>query len=234
MAESSIASEFFEHLVEYALAICKECRHGVLPSQVKSHLQRVHRASYKEAESVADEVSRWGGLIQYASEVEVPSHVIQPIPQLPVWPDGLMCQVDPNRCRLICRSAEAMRKHWQQIHNWSAARKRGRPSRMEAEKIQARISTSCKAVHCQRLLVQGQGSQYFEVHQLDENGPDAVPINGDAAWARVGEQMAKAWANIETQTQNTIQAGEKDEVNPWLERTQWLPYLMGHWNCQAH
>jgi hypothetical protein len=39
--------------------------------------------------------------------------------------------------------------------------------------------------------------------------------------------MAKAWANIETRAQNTIQEGERDEVNPWLERTQWLPYLVG-------
>jgi hypothetical protein len=30
----------------------------------------------------------------------------------------------------------------------------------------------------------------------------------------VGEQMAKAWANVKTLAQNTIQAGEKDEVNP--------------------
>jgi hypothetical protein len=31
-----------------------------------------------------------------------------------------------------------------------------------------------------------------------------VPINGDAAWAQVGEQMAKAWASVKTQAQNTI------------------------------
>jgi hypothetical protein len=54
-----------------------------------------------------------------------------------------------------------------------------------------------------------------------------VPIDGDAAWAQVGEQMAKAWANVETRAQNTIQEGERDEVNLWLERTQWLPYLVG-------
>jgi hypothetical protein len=39
--------------------------------------------------------------------------------------------------------------------------------------------------------------------------------------------MAKAWENIEKRAQNTIQDGETDEVNPWLERTQWLPYLVG-------
>ena len=54
-----------------------------------------------------------------------------------------------------------------------------------------------------------------------------MPVDSNAAWMRVGEQMAKAWAHVETQVQNTIQAGERDEVNPWLERTQWLPYLIG-------
>jgi hypothetical protein len=32
MTESSVAGEYFKHLVAYALAVCKECRHGVLPS----------------------------------------------------------------------------------------------------------------------------------------------------------------------------------------------------------
>jgi hypothetical protein len=39
--------------------------------------------------------------------------------------------------------------------------------------------------------------------------------------------MARAWEGIEKRAQNTIQDGERDEVNPWLERTQWLPYLVG-------
>jgi hypothetical protein len=36
-----------------------------------SHLQRTHRVNRKQAESAADEVSSWAGLIEYASEVEV-------------------------------------------------------------------------------------------------------------------------------------------------------------------
>jgi hypothetical protein len=56
MAESGIASKHFEHLDGYALAVCKECRHGVLPSQIKSHVQRSHQTKRKEAELIADEV----------------------------------------------------------------------------------------------------------------------------------------------------------------------------------
>ncbi|KAF7564171.1 telomere-linked helicase 1, partial [Pyrenophora tritici-repentis] len=49
-----------------------------------------------------------------------------------------------------------------------------------------------------------------------------------------GQQHGREWradgqgvADIEKRAQTTIQEGERDEVNPWLERTQWLPYLVG-------
>jgi hypothetical protein len=117
MTESSVAGEYFEHLVAYALAICKECRHGVLPSQVKSHLQRAHRVKGKQAEVTADEVSGWAGLIEHASELEVPGQVITAIQQLPVYADGLMCCIDLDHCCQIFRSEETIRKHWQKMHH---------------------------------------------------------------------------------------------------------------------
>jgi hypothetical protein len=39
--------------------------------------------------------------------------------------------------------------------------------------------------------------------------------------------MAKAWEKVEKQVNKTIQDSEHDEVNPWVERTQWLLYLLG-------
>ncbi|KAG9379180.1 hypothetical protein A1F94_009536 [Pyrenophora tritici-repentis] len=41
------------------------------------------------------------------------------------------------------------------------------------------------------------------------------------------DHRSKILSNIEKRAQTTIQEGERDEVNPWLERTQWLPYLVG-------
>jgi RecQ family ATP-dependent DNA helicase len=227
MAESNVAGENFTHLVEYALAVCKECQHGVLPSQIKSHVQRAHPAKRKQAKAIAEDVGSWAGLIQYAGELEVPSHMIEPIHQLPVYQDGLMCQLAPDRCRQIFRSEGAMKKHWRVAHEWSPAAKGGHPTWVEQKDIRDRINQYCKKVHCQRLLVQGQGSQYFQVHQPGDGGLAVVPVDGDAVWAQVGEKMARVWADIETRAQNTIQEGEQDEVNPWLERTQWLPYLVG-------
>jgi hypothetical protein len=69
--------------------------------------------------------------------------------------------------------------------------------------------------------------QYFQVYQPDGDDLGVVPIDGKAAWAQIGKQMAKAWANVETRAQNTIQEGERDKVYPWVECMQWLLYLVG-------
>jgi hypothetical protein len=47
------------------------------------------------------------------------------------------------------------------------------------KEIQLRVAEGCRRVHCQRLLVQGPGSQYFEVQPpADNNDPGIVPVNG--------------------------------------------------------
>jgi hypothetical protein len=85
-----------------------------------------------------------------------------------------------------------------------------------------------RPVYCQRLFRSRHGSQYFQVQPPeDSEGPNTVPVNGDAAWARVGAEMAKAWERVKKQAQSTIQEGERNELNPWVDRTQWLPYLVG-------
>jgi hypothetical protein len=120
--------QHFEHLVEYTLAMCRECRHGVLPSQIKSHVQRSHHVKHKEAELIADEVRNWAGLSEYASELNVPSQFVKPIQQLPVYQDRKMCQLGPNRCRQIFQSERVMKNHWRDIHGWSPAEKGRRPT----------------------------------------------------------------------------------------------------------
>ena len=56
MAEAAIEFQHFEHLAEYSIAICMECRRGVLPSHIQSHLQRAHKIKQKHAEDIAERV----------------------------------------------------------------------------------------------------------------------------------------------------------------------------------
>jgi hypothetical protein len=95
--------------------------------------------------------------------------------------------------------------------------------------MQAQMEQGYRPVHCQRLFGSRHGSQYFEVQppSQDQDSPSTVPMDSTAAWARVGKQISKAWEDIKSQANKTIQEGERDEVNPWVKRTQWLPYLLG-------
>jgi hypothetical protein len=157
--------------------VCKKCRHGVIPSQIQSHLQRVHRVKLQQAEVIAERVGSWPGVAEYASEIAVPREAVPLINELQVYTDGLLCQVEP-RCRQILRSKGEMRNHWKTAHSWSVAGKGGRPSRVTGRRVQARIQQGAQAVYCQRLFVQGQGSQYLEVQPPDNDDPAVVPIPG--------------------------------------------------------
>lgn len=115
----------------------------------------MHRINQNQAGYIAKRVASWPNLIEYGSDVAVPS-----------------CPISPTRC--------------------------------------------------QRLFVQGKGSQYSEVHQFTVDGSSSIPMNGEAVWAQMGEEMEKIWAKEGQLAQTIIQEGEQDEANLWLERTQWL------------
>jgi hypothetical protein len=44
----------------------------VLPSYIKSYLQRAHKVKQKQAKEIAERVRSWLGLMEYASEIQVP------------------------------------------------------------------------------------------------------------------------------------------------------------------
>jgi hypothetical protein len=102
--------EYFKHIVKYQIAVCRKCRHAVLPSHIRSHLQRVHKVKLQQAESIAERVGNWPGVAEYASEIAVPTRTILPIHKLLVYCNRFLCQLEPN-CRQILQSIEAMRKH---------------------------------------------------------------------------------------------------------------------------
>jgi hypothetical protein len=73
MAETDVELQHFEHLAAYSIAICKECRYGVLPSHIKSDLQCMHRFKDRQADTIAERVRSWPELIEYASKLQEPS-----------------------------------------------------------------------------------------------------------------------------------------------------------------
>lgn len=227
MSAEGIEHQFFERVAEYPVAVCRECRYAVWPSHIEGHLRKLHKQPQKLAKTIASAIQQWANLLQYPSELELISNGIDAIPQLPVYDDGLLCLLDTERCQYITRTLDSIKLHWRQRHDgWSVGRKRGRPSDTRERALQVHLEGSYKRVYCQRLFGSRHGSQYFEVRNVPEAVQQPVPVEGDAAWTRVGIEMAKAWANVQNLAMTTIQDGEKDEASPWLERTGWVPYLM--------
>jgi hypothetical protein len=94
--------KYFDHLAVYGLVVCKECQYAVWPEEIKGHLHgKHHRLLRKAAEKIAEEIHGWPGLIPFASELEVPFRVDTPIPQLPLFEDGLKCRLEPGKYRYI-------------------------------------------------------------------------------------------------------------------------------------
>jgi hypothetical protein len=81
--------EYFEHVAEYQIAVCKKCRHGVILSQIQAHLQRIHRVKLQQAEGIAERVGSWPGVAEYASKIVVPKEAAPPIKELPVYTNGV-------------------------------------------------------------------------------------------------------------------------------------------------
>ena len=148
---------------------------------------------------------------------------------LSLYQDGLLCQFEPASCHHICRDLKTLKKHWRKVHHWSLANKHGGSGKKKNSRIQRRVHEATKTVQCQRFFISHHGSQYFEVRPPVEGQPDAqepIPTDDDALWMQLCNKVTRKWAEVEKKVQITIQEGEKNEVNPWLERTQWHKYLI--------
>jgi Orsellinic acid/F9775 biosynthesis cluster protein D len=219
--------EHFHHLVEYQLAVCKECQYAVWPEQIAGHLHgKHHKIPRKRAQEIAEKVCSWPGLIPFASELEVPDMIDRPIPQLVLYEDGLMCQLDPEKCSYICRDRKTLKHHWHKEHQYSVALGRGGSGIAKKQALESRFESAVKHVHCQRFFPTYHGSQYFEVRMPEEVQDDqARAVVGDDLWDQLLSRALKRLAEIEKKSQETIQEVQIKEANPWLERTGWSKYL---------
>ena len=73
--------------------------------------------------------------MEYASEIQVPIQVIAPISQLPVYSDGLLCQLDAARCCKVLRSVKAIKNRRKDVHSWSVASRGGRASQVAVKAL---------------------------------------------------------------------------------------------------
>ncbi|KAJ5742585.1 uncharacterized protein N7511_011337 [Penicillium nucicola] len=206
--------------------VCQRCEHGIRPKQVVAHLQGTHhRLSLARARLVSETIQNWDR-IEECEQWEPPSVISTPIPNLPIYSDGLLCTKIPL-CSFIGRTVKTIRQHWRDHHSWTApvnnvggGRKQPGPSAAEQQ-----IRQFTQVVRCQRAFGQGPGSHYIRVRTGGVE-PVPKPIAPTVLGDQVLDQIEQAFTERQSQPQ-TIQASQRDEANPWLRRTQWAVYLRG-------
>ena len=121
VASKAMATEYFYHLSEWQVVICKEYRYAVWPGQVKGHLiNKQHGVSSKRAVVVSEEISEWPGVARYPSQFCTPAHVDEAVDELPVYNDGIKCELYRGDCRYVCRSILVIKEYWRKVHGFSA------------------------------------------------------------------------------------------------------------------
>ena len=207
--------------------VCKECQHAVWPDKIQGHLSGKHHGMpRKQAQEIAEEVRGWPWLIPSAIDFGTPAWIDQPIPQLPLYDDGWMCQLDPENCRYICRDKKTLKNHWHEKHQYSIALGPGGSGSEKKLSAERRFESGARSVCCQRFFPTHHGSQYFEVRRPGAAlQQQATAVAGDRLWNQVRDRAMERWAQMEKASRETIAEGQRDEANPWLDRTGWAKYL---------
>ncbi|EYE93392.1 uncharacterized protein EURHEDRAFT_162999 [Aspergillus ruber CBS 135680] len=158
----------------------------------------------------------------------VPATVTKSIPGLPIYTDGIQCRRDPW-CQFVARTAKTMDSHWRTAHQWSPPHRPGQRGRYIRAVVEQDFQQATTMVSCQRAFTHGVGSHYIHVQQPSLDSTVNVEVDDTPQPLMVDQLVAQLEdAFTEQQARRTvIEAGEQDEANPWLRRTQWAVYLAG-------
>ena len=210
--------------------VCKTCEHVVRPREVLRHLQSAnHRLPMRIARQIAH-IVQTSDRAHECDEWQPPTVVDQPIPNLPVFSDGILCEKGPF-CQFIARTVKTMRQHWRDHHGWVAPTNHGGGRRLPTSEVisaaEQQIQQFTRIVRCQRAFPGRTGSHYIRVRTL---GAEAITEADSMPATEVGDrlidQIEQAFTE-ESELPQLIEAGERDDANPWLRRTQWAVYLRG-------
>ncbi|KAJ5875768.1 uncharacterized protein N7529_001352 [Penicillium soppii] len=138
--------------------VCKLCEHVIRPKEVFRHLQSAnHRIPKPKARQIADAVQQWERAAE-CDEWQPPLVVNEPIPNLPVYSDGILCE-QGLFCQFIARSTTTIRQHWRDHHSWVAPINRGGRRRQHTSSAaEQQIQQFTRIVRCQRAFPQRLGS----------------------------------------------------------------------------
>lgn len=171
----------YKLLHEYGIVVCTECRIGIEPTEIASHLRETHERSPREARQIANRVQKWP-LKRTIYEIMWPKKPVPAIRMLGEPEYAFRC--DLPDCTYICHNLNHMKMHWEKGHKYKVWRRpKGVMFPMRGEFI--RPWGPFKQIKVQ-IVFRIKGIKYFEVYELDKEAEEV----SDALMRLIAEDMA--------------------------------------------
>jgi len=214
--------EYFIHLRDYNVIVCRKCRYAVLPSRLDTHLASPkHRVEARRRAEIGQEVGTWTGLLRNEADLErfhVPRDSPPAFEALETHQNGRRCRT----CPYIACTNQGIQQHCRDQHQWVNPWRSGVKSADRRRAGQSLERPWVEDVVCQRFFVTGPRQEYFEVQPADRLADDdEAPQATQSKWDQARRQLTQSWNAVQAAQERTIREGQPDEVNPWLERTGW-------------
>ena len=81
----------FQKIPQLQIIICRQCKHGVHPREINTHLRKKHYMKSPEIQSIIKTMQQWDDIIQDPAAVHVPRALDNPLPVIPVHTNGGAC-----------------------------------------------------------------------------------------------------------------------------------------------
>lgn len=211
-----MAVEKHFRLLPQRVFACRQCRCAVWPDDIAGHLAgKAHDVKRAEINAIKDELSAYRGLATRES-FEFPPPTDSIIAALAPPREGIACRFN-DACRYVCGTEVSIRKHYATVHGWSSAARGGATSAEQRTAKTERERRMQRGVPYQQFFRAGRHSSYFQVAAA----APAARTGGD--FDRLRELATQERDDVGA----TIQAGNRFEINAWIQRTGWTGYLEG-------
>lgn len=120
IASTVFTMDWFIHLPEFRVVICKECKYAVLPSHIDAHFTGgPHKLDRTERRRIADEIAEVNGLIGNEEALRRWEFPFPPPTSSPVEglakpkTGGFQCSLGVRgvECKYVCFTVDGIRRH---------------------------------------------------------------------------------------------------------------------------
>ena len=145
--------EYFIHLLEFQVIVCKECQYTVLPSFIHLHFQATpqYRLEKEERQRIIEAVVEVDGLISNNEALRQCKFLFPPPTSKPIAAlaalkkDFIQCTLETvdRVCRYLCSIIQGMWNHYYREHLCKSKNKGGYRKKCNNTNVPQRIGVHC-------------------------------------------------------------------------------------------